>query len=150
MKIVNFLFGEENTSPLYTNTGMLFLRIFTGAAIAWGHGINKLPPATGFINGVDSFGFPLPEMFAWLSGITEFFGGIFILTGFLTRPAAMFLSINMLVAAFIRHAGDPFSQKEKALLFLFIFLFFLLLGAGKYSVDGFIRKQWAVRKSPGN
>jgi putative oxidoreductase len=41
----------------------------------------------------------------------------------------------MLVAAFIAHAGDPFSGKEKALMYAAGFLAISLLGAGKYSID---------------
>lgn len=144
VKILKFLFNGEVITSLYANSGLLILRIFAGIAIAWGHGIYKLPPSPGFVEAVSGMGFPAPTMFAWMSGLTEFFGGIFILTGFLTRPAALFLCLNMMTAAFIRHAGDPFSGKEKALLFLFIFLLFLLAGAGKYAVDNIIRKRWGI------
>jgi len=47
----------------------------------------------------------------------------------------------MFVAAFIRHGADPFSGKEKALLFFFISLAFLLIGAGKYGVDTWLRSR---------
>ena len=43
--------------------------------------------------------------------------------------------MQMLVAAFIQHAGDPFGSREKALLFALIFIAILLLGPGPFSVD---------------
>ena len=54
-------------------------------------------------------------------------------------PASFFLGITMFVAAFIRHAADPFMRKEKALLFLALAAFFVLVGAGRYSLDRIIR-----------
>ena len=49
-----------------------------------------------------------------------------------------------IVAAFLQHAADPFRGKEKALLFLCIAIFYFFVGAGRFSVDGFIRKQAAI------
>jgi uncharacterized membrane protein YphA (DoxX/SURF4 family) len=41
----------------------------------------------------------------------------------------------MAVAVVIRHAGDPFGNRELALLYGVIALLFLLAGPGRYSVD---------------
>ena len=59
----------------------------------------------------------------------------------MTRPAAFFVAFTMGVAAFIRHASDPYSNKEKALLFLCVAIFYFFVGAGRYLIDGYIRKQ---------
>jgi len=141
LKIADWIMGGEEVNRLSFNGGILFLRIFIGLFIAFGHGINKIPPAPAFINLVSGLGFPFPEFFAWMAGISEFFGGLFLAVGFLTRPSSFFLSITMLAAAFLRHAADPFSRKELALLYLFIFLFLLLTGAGQFSVDFILRKK---------
>jgi putative oxidoreductase len=81
-------------------------------------------------------------VFAWSAGIAEFFGGILLALGLFTRPNAFFLSLTMFVAFFMRHGGDPFAQKEKALLFLITFLFFLIAGASRPSLDELIRSKW--------
>lgn len=81
-----------------------------------------------------------PTVSLALSAFAEFLCAIFILFGLFTRIAAVPLVINMAVAAFYAHADDPFSVKEKALLFLLIFFFLLLTGAGKYSIDGYMYK----------
>ena len=57
----------------------------------------------------------------------------------MTRPASLFLGVTLFVAAFIRHAADPFMRKEKALLFLSLAVFITLVGAGRYSLDRIIR-----------
>ena len=47
----------------------------------------------------------------------------------------------MYVAAFISHAGDPFSRKEKAILFFLGFIIVFISGAGKYSLDFAIKNR---------
>ena len=139
--IARFLFGGEGGASPLADAGLLLFRLFVGLALAWGHGINKLPPSEGFTSGVVEMGFPAPVAFAWAAGIAEFVGGHLIALGLLTRPGALFAAITMCVAAFIRQAGDPFTDIEKALLFLAATVLLLLTGAGRYSVDAVIRRR---------
>ncbi|GAB1445776.1 DoxX family protein [Flammeovirgaceae bacterium] len=120
---------------LYTDLGLLILRIGTGLFIAFGHGLGKMPPSEGFISGVEKLGFPMPSFFGWMAGLSEFLGGLLIALGLFTRPAAFFIVCTMATAAFIRHAEDPFVTKEKALLYLTVGLCLMLTGGGKYSVS---------------
>jgi putative oxidoreductase len=137
--VKHYLFGHETAGPR-GDVGLLLLRGFAGLALAFGHGINKVPPSDQFVGWVGSFGFPLPLLFAWLSAFAEFVGGILLAIGLLTRPAALLIIINMSVALIFAHAGDSFSDRELPLLFLFTALLFLFTGAGRYSVDGRIRR----------
>lgn len=138
---MNLFFGGEVVRSTAGNIGLLILRVFSGLSLAFAHGIGKVPPSERFIEMVGKLGFPLPGLFAWAAGASEFVGGIFLAAGFMTRPAAFFVAITMLVAAFLQHAADPFRGKEKALLFLCVAIFYFFVGAGRYSVDGFIVKQ---------
>ncbi len=140
MRFNNVLFGTGLHSK-NTDLGLLFLRVFAGFSMAFAHGIGKLPPSDGFIEGVGNLGFPIPSFFAWAASLSEFLGGILIGLGLLTRPSAFFLSITMAVAAFLRHGDDPFSGQEKALLYMMIFFMFLFTGAGRFSVDAQIKKR---------
>jgi len=63
---------------------------------------------------------------------------ILLMLGLATRFASIALIVNMSVAAFVAHSNDPFGKKELPLLFLVFFLGFLVLGAGKYSIDHLI------------
>lgn len=139
MSIKNIVFSV-NYHSLATNIGLLLLRLGIGLSLAFGHGLGKLPVSEGFIQGVDELGFPFPTFFAWSAALSEFLGGILIAIGFLTRPSAFFVTFTMLVAAFLRHADDPFSSKEKAFLFAVVAIFFLIVGPGRYSVDAKIGK----------
>jgi putative oxidoreductase len=47
----------------------------------------------------------------------------------------------MVVAAFMRHADDPFATKEKALLFLVIYIALLFTGSGRFGLDAFLFKK---------
>ena len=129
------LFGGAGGGSSVADLGLLFLRVFIGLALAFGHGLGKLPPSERFLAGVGEMGFPLPVIFGWAAALSEFAGGILLALGLLTRPAAFFVVITMAVAAFIRQAGDPFAERELALLYGTVAVMLLLTGAGRYSID---------------
>jgi putative oxidoreductase len=91
-----------------------------------------------FTEGVAKMGFPMPSFFAWASALSEFLGGILIALGLGTRIAAFFVFINMSVAAFIRHAADPFDVKEMALTYWVMAMTLMLTGPSFFSLDHFI------------
>jgi putative oxidoreductase len=76
-----------------------------------------------------------------LAVFAEFFCSIFVIIGYYTRLAVIPLIATMAVAAFYIHGDDPFSAKEKSLLFLLFYVMLLLTGAGKYSVDHLVLKK---------
>lgn len=135
--------GLDSRLPL-TDLGLLVLRVFTGLGLAFAHGINKMPPSERFIGGVIEMGFPLPIAFAWAAGLSEFIGGFLLAIGLLTRPAAFFILTTMFVAAFIRQAGDPFGERELALLYGAVAVLFLFAGSGRFGLDTWLRR----RKEP--
>ncbi|WP_372756522.1 DoxX family protein [Mariniflexile sp.] len=72
-----------------------------------------------------------------LTLIGEVIAPLLILIGFKTKLATIPGIITMFVAAFVVHAADPIGVKEKAILYLIAFTVIGLIGAGKYSVDGY-------------
>jgi len=74
-----------------------------------------------------------------IAGTLEFFGGLAILMGFMTRPVAFLLAGEMAWAYFTVHQPNaplPIQNHgEPAALFAFVFLFFATHGAGAFSVD---------------
>lgn len=120
--------------------GLLIFRLFVGLAMAFSHGLGKLPPNDQLIGGVAAIGFPLPIVFAWLAGLSEFVGGLAIAAGLFTRYAALFLGFTMAVAGFIVHSADPFQTKEMAFLYLASCVLLVFTGAGRFSFDRIVRK----------
>lgn len=120
--------------------GLLIFRLTIGLSMAFAHGMGKIPPSEGLIGGVTAMGFPAPMLFAWAAGLSEFAGGILIAIGLLTRYSAAFLGFTMAVAVFVAHGADPFKEKEMAVLYLVSCVLLLLAGAGKFSLDRWIRK----------
>jgi len=138
--IKSILFGGESGLSYAANAGLALLRIFAGVALAFSHGIGKLPPKEGLINRTAEFGFPIPAFFAWAAGLSEFLGGIFLALGFLTRISSFFIAFTMLVALIGVHGADPFNKQELAFMYFFVAIAFLLKGASDWSVDNYLRK----------
>jgi putative oxidoreductase len=74
-----------------------------------------------------------------VSGIIEFFGGLLVLLGLFTRPAAFILSGLLAVAYFMVHAPGGFwpiiNKGELAALYSFVFLYLAVAGGGEWSLD---------------
>jgi putative oxidoreductase len=75
------------------------------------------------------------------AGMLEIVGGVLLLLGLFTRPAAFILSGEMAVAYFMEHApqGHFFTpvlnNGVEAVLYCFIFLFLSVAGSGAWSID---------------
>lgn len=83
-------------------------------------------------------------LMALLAGSAEFFGGIALIIGLLTRPAAFVCSITLLVALFGVHWGNGFFLTshgiEYALALLSATVALLIMGGGHYSLDEYLIK----------
>ena len=134
----DLLFGGARLNSLAGDVGLLILRVFAGLSLAAAHGLGKLPPSPEFMSGVERLGFPGEA--AWLSGVVEVFGGLALAAGLATRPVAFLIACNVSVAGFLRHAPDPYGRKELAFLFLAVAIMFMLVGAGRFSLDRVIRR----------
>jgi putative oxidoreductase len=87
-------------------------------------------------------GIPAPDTFAYVVGITEFFGGVLLVVGLLTFVAAIGLLIDMAVAiATVSHAFSFFSQTkvgygwELNLALIGLAAAVLIMGPGAWSLD---------------
>lgn len=83
---------------------------------------------------------------AYLVGGIEFFGGLLLLIGLWTRPAAAAAFVLMLVAAFKVHLGNGFfwgnGGYEYPLMWALLALAILFRGAGPCSVDARIGREF--------
>lgn len=130
----NRTFGYQS---LNTDAAALLLRLILGGLMAH-HGYSKLIayekllPMFGDIIGIGSKTSLILVIFA------EFFCGLFVAFGFLTRLSVIPILIVMIVAFFIAHAQDPFQVKELAFVYMLLSVVLFVLGSGKYSIDRFI------------
>lgn len=81
-------------------------------------------------------------LMALLAGSAEFFGGLALILGALTRPAALVSAFTMVVAIFSVHASNGLFMSnngyEFALALLAVTAALTIQGGGKFSVDGLI------------
>jgi putative oxidoreductase len=109
----------------------------------WMHGAQKL---LGWFGGFRDGGTAELMSRYGAAGIIEFFGGLLIMLGLFTVPAAFIASGEMAVAYFWAHVPGrglfPWENGgEKVAFYSFFFLLLSALGAGAYSLDGVIKRE---------
>lgn len=119
------------------------LRVVAGLALAV-HGSAKITDPFGAAGMVESLGFHPGELWSLLLSCTEFFGGILIAAGLLTRPAAFAGMIVLLVTVWFHWItqGQGYMGAEKSILWAAILFFFVIRGANRHSVDARIGRQF--------
>jgi putative oxidoreductase len=128
----------------------LFARITVGWVFLWS-GWGKLSNLPQVIENFVGRGIPLPGVLApFVSGV-EFFGGLSLLLGLLTRISAGALGITMIVA--IRSAKWAEVDSLETLLgfdefeYLALFLWLAIAGPGLLSVDRWLER-WVEGSAP--
>jgi putative oxidoreductase len=144
--IVDALLGwPERVANHLTRLGPLFARIVVGYVFmlsGWGK-LNSLPRITeAFI----SWGIPFPHILTPLTSGIEFFGGLFLILGLLTRISGGALGVVMIVAIKSAKWADVDSLEtlfgfEEA-TYLAVFLWLAIAGPGAASLDYWLQKRF--------
>ena len=116
--------------------GLAVLRLAV-ATIFIKHGYQKLF-VFGFAGVTGAFthmGVPLPGVMGPLIAVLEFFGGIALLIGFLTRLVTLGFVLDMLGAIVLVKLKGGFSGYELEFLLCVSSLALFFTGAGRFSVD---------------
>ena len=130
------------------DVSLTWMRLVLGV-VFFAHGAQKMLGWFGGYGFHGTMGFfehiGLPAPVAFLIICTEFFGGLGLIVGLLTRIAALGIGVEMIGAVFIVHLPNGFfmnwygNQKgegfEYHLLVIALAATLLLRGAGKFSVD---------------
>lgn len=123
------------------DAGKLIIRLMLGILLLM-HGLHKL------MNGIDGINAIVvtngwPQWIAYGVLLGEVLAPALIILGVLTRPAALVIAINMLVAVYLGHAHQLLQLTktggwilELQAMFLLSAIVIALLGAGKYSLGG--------------
>ena len=132
-----------------SSTATAILRVVLGI-VFFVHGAQKMLGWFGGYGFHGTMGFftgalHIPALFAFLAIVAEFFGGLGLIAGALTRVAAFGIAVNMLVAIAMVHSHFGFfmnwsgTQKgegfEYHLLVLAMTVFLMIRGAGAVSLD---------------
>lgn len=125
----------------FRDLGLLLVRAVFGLYMALGHGLGKITGGPeqwaqlgGALEGILGFGF-LPTFWGLMAALAEFVGALLVAVGLLSRPAALLLVLNMLVAALAHITGVIEGSPEMAILYGVVFLGLLFTGPGAYSID---------------
>jgi putative oxidoreductase len=128
------------TATLRLVLGVVFLAHGAQKMLGW-FGGPGFSGTMGFFTGT----MHIPAPLAFLAIAAEFFGGLGLILGFLTRIAAFGIAMNMVIAIAMVHSSFGFfmnwtgAQKgegfEYHLLALAITAFLIIRGAGAFSVD---------------
>jgi len=126
---------------------LLLVRLYWGWQLAesgWGklHHLDKVAEFFGTLN------LPMPAQMAVAISCLEFFGGIFLAIGLLSRLTALVLTINMIMAyvtadreALLSFFSDPDKFSAAApYVFLVASLIILIFGPGKFCMDFLLRR----------
>jgi putative oxidoreductase len=142
------LFSTEDdaaTSLLRLVLGIVFFAHGAQKMLGWfgGPGFSgTMGMFTGYLH--------IPASLAFLAIAAEFFGGLGLILGLLTRIAAFGIAVNMAVAVVMVHSSNGFfmnwsgTQKgegfEYHLLALAVTAFLMIRGAGTFSLDRVIAR----------
>lgn len=135
--IKQVLTSDNNASalPLRLIAGIIFTAHGAQKLFAWfgGYGLE------GTRQWMESIGLAPGYLMAMMAGSAEFFGGLLLILGLLTRPTALVLSITMLVAIFSTHFANGLFMSnngyEFALALFAITAALMFQGGGKLSLD---------------
>ncbi len=138
--IRNILFSEIGSRT--NNIALLLFRVVFAIELMLVHGLKKID-----VNGRDAEVIPNPIGFpdwfnqAFATGAMLVFP-FFILIGLFTRFAALPALAITLTGYFVVHAHDALAEKDGPFTYSIMLLLIVVLGAGKYSVDNYLTKQF--------
>jgi putative oxidoreductase len=124
---------------------LLLIRLSIGSIFIQ-TGLGKLMHFGGTVNFFASLGIPYPVINAAAASSIEFFGGILVIAGLLTRPAAAKLAFVMVIAILTAHLAEIETLSDlirvQAFDYLLFFVLLLFTGAGKLSIDHWIKTRF--------
>jgi putative oxidoreductase len=129
----------------------LFARIVVGWVFLWS-GWGKLNNLAAVTDNFVGWGIPAPHLLAPFTSGVEFFGGLLLLLGLLTRISAGALGVTMIVA--IRSAKWADVDSLETLLgfdeteYLALFLWLAIAGPGVVSLDHWLQRRLGGAAQP--
>jgi putative oxidoreductase len=134
------------------DAGLATLRVAL-AVIFFAHGAQKVFQygIAGVTQGFTQMGIPLPGVAAPLVAGLELVGGLVLFLGLFTRPVALLLAIDMLVATLLVHLPNGFFLPTGIEFTMLLFagaVALVLTGPGELSLDAMLTKRRRARTTP--
>ena len=127
--------------------GPLVARIVTGWVFLW-TGWGKLTHLPLVTQNFEGWGIPAPGLLAPVASGIEFFGGIFLIVGLLTRISAGALGVVMIVAVLAVQWAEVDSFLTlvglEEVMYFALFLWLAIAGAGPVSLDHRLERRSAA------
>ena len=140
---------EHRTTTGWRDAVLLLARVLLGAIFVQS-GFGKLADLGGFASGLEGMGVPMPYVVGLIGACVEFFGGLAIVLGAWTWLATILVAGFTLIATFLAHRfwDVPAEQRNmqniqfmKNVAIIGGLLALTVAGAGRFSVDGFLRRR---------
>ena len=131
-------FSTKCVSGSTASLGLLILRVSISAMMLT-HGMYKLTHFSTMSQNFNPIGLGGTVSLS-LVIFAEVFCSIAIIIGLFTRLSVLPLIVAMCVATLITHAGQAFTTKELALLYLTCYVVLFFTGPGRYSIDRILWK----------
>jgi putative oxidoreductase len=138
----------DDVADTLADASLLVARVLLGwlfLASSW----VKLTNMPGFVAYLTNLKVPNPEFWSWIAAPTEFLIGLALILGLATRYAALAAVVFVVIATSLGHRYWEFPQAQqlnqfnhflKNLAIIAGALFVFITGAGRYSVDGLLRR----------
>ena len=140
MKIVQII-NTINDKVISSDTTLLLFRSIVSTQLIVVHGLKKIGIGTGVAETVPNpFNFPnwFNDSFAITANLIF---PLFIIAGFYTRLATIPVLAVTLSGYFVVHWNDSLLVSDVPFMYSLSFLLIAFLGAGKYSIDQYLRNK---------
>jgi putative oxidoreductase len=122
------------------DTGLLLFRLLAGFALLRVHGLEKIANYEEEVRSIpDPFGLG-GEVNVAIAIFSDVFCALLVMGGLFTRLASLAVMSTTLVGLLFVHINDPWHGRDVPMVYSIMFLVILLLGPGKYSLDGALSK----------
>jgi putative oxidoreductase len=137
MNVLNRMIDPRPSRRL-VDTGLLLFRLLAGFALLRVHGWEKIANYREELRSI-------PDPFGLGGGVTlsiaifsDVFCAVLVMAGLFTRLASLSILSTTMVGLFFVHFNDAWHDKDVPMVYSIMFGLILLLGPGKYSLDGIL------------
>lgn len=140
-KIIKLIISSDLGSPLY-NFAILFFRVAVATELIVVHGLKKIGIGVAVAEVIPNpLGFP-EDFNNFVAIAANVYLPVLVVLGLFTRLAALPALAVTATGYFIMHGHDSLIERDIPFMFSVALLTIVMLGGGKYSIDGYLTKKF--------